>query len=179
MSEELTPKQFLWCEHYLQTWNATRSAKLAGYRGNYNTLGVVGHENLKKPKIKAYLEKRLSEITLKADEVLTRLSQQATASIADFIKPVGNLFMIDIDKIVERGHLVKKIKQNPKTGIEIELYDAQSALVHLGKHYALFTEKVILAWEKEAEEAGIPASVLFEQMVAEIMKELQEQHAGN
>lgn len=37
-------------------------------------------------------------------------------------------------------HLVKGIK-NTKDGLQVEFYDAQAALVHIGKYHALFTEK--------------------------------------
>lgn len=49
--DKLTPKQSLFVKEYLKTGNATESARRAGYQGNANTLGQVGDENLKKPKI--------------------------------------------------------------------------------------------------------------------------------
>ncbi len=141
MKRRLTDKQRVFCEHYLQTWNATEAARLAKYKGNEVTLGSVGYENLQKPQIKNYIEKRLRELTLKANEVLIRLTQQATASLADFVKPAGNLFVIDMEKVRANGHLVKKLRYT-KQGVEFELYDAQAALVHLGRHYGLFSDKI-------------------------------------
>ena len=46
MDKKLTPKQRAFVEHYLESWNATKAARRAGYRGNSNTLAVVGWENL-------------------------------------------------------------------------------------------------------------------------------------
>jgi len=147
------------------------AARCAGYKGNDKTLAAVGYENLRKPQILSHIEKRLQELTMDAEEVVMRLSQQATASIAEFITPVGNLFMIDIDKIKAKGHLIKKVKYTKDKGVEIELYDSQAALVHLGRFYGLFTDKLkVEDWRSEAEQLGIPASDLFEEMVAHIME---------
>ena len=51
--------------------------------------------------------------------------------------------MVDMAKLKDKGltHLIKKFKHNPKGGIEVEFYDAQSALVHLGKVHGLFIDR--------------------------------------
>jgi phage terminase small subunit len=144
----LTNKQKVFVEYYLQTWNATEAARLAGYKGNNVTLRAVGHENLTKPHIKSQIQKRISELVMKSDEVLNRLSQQASGTIADFIEPVGRTFLLNIEKLKELGHLVKKIRHT-KYGVEIELYSSQRALELLGKHHQLFTEKIQIEVEQE------------------------------
>lgn len=73
----LTNKQKLFVDSYLNCWNATQAAKEAGYKGNLATLGVVGHENLKKPKIAEIISIRLKESAMSADEVLMRLAERA------------------------------------------------------------------------------------------------------
>lgn len=52
---KLSPKQKLFCEFYAKTKNATESAIKAGY--SKKTAGIIGFENLKKPKIQGYLNK--------------------------------------------------------------------------------------------------------------------------
>lgn len=49
---------------------------------------------------------------------------------------------VDLAALEREGkmHLVKGIK-NTKDGLVVEFYDAQAALVHIGKYHALFTEK--------------------------------------
>jgi len=57
MSEDeivLTEKQRLFCEYYVIDWNASKAARRAGY--SENTCGAIGHENLKKPEIIAYID---------------------------------------------------------------------------------------------------------------------------
>jgi len=53
---KLTPKQQRFVDCY--EGNATDAARQAGYNGNNNTLGQVGDENLKKPKIAAAIKAR-------------------------------------------------------------------------------------------------------------------------
>ncbi|ETA75083.1 terminase small subunit [Ligilactobacillus equi] len=57
---KLTPKQLKFADEYVKTGNATQSAIKAGYakKAAYQT----GAENLKKPQIKSYIEKKLAEI---------------------------------------------------------------------------------------------------------------------
>ena len=50
----LTGKQKRFCEEYIFDFNATRSAKAAGY--SEDTAGAIGYENLKKPEIQAYIK---------------------------------------------------------------------------------------------------------------------------
>lgn len=55
-AKKITPKQYLFIKHYVETLNAGVAAKLAGYRGNANTLYVYGHELLKHPLVRAEIE---------------------------------------------------------------------------------------------------------------------------
>lgn len=49
---------------------------------------------------------------------------------------------VDLSALERDGkmHLVKGLKHT-RDGLQVEFYDAQAALVHLGKYHALFTEK--------------------------------------
>lgn len=141
MANGLTDKQHVFVEEYLKCWNATESARRAGYDGDDNTLGVIGWENLRKPKIAEYISKRLSAVVMTSDEVLSRLSQQARADIANFMSFGEGTWKLDLDKIKEFGHLIKKIKQG-RWGLEIELYDAQAAMIQIGKAHGIFSDRI-------------------------------------
>lgn len=140
MSDELTPKQQKWLEEYLICWNATESARRAGYKH----AEASGKDNLRKPTIAAEIEKRLAEVGMTANEVIARLADHARADMSDFvtIKPDGT-YELDIVKAERLGkmHLVKKMKHT-KYGLEIEFHDSQTALVNLGKIHGLFVERV-------------------------------------
>ncbi len=64
-------KQFLFCEHFIQTLNGTLSSKLAKYKGaNDNIHAVNASRLLRIPKIQEYLKERYSDVAMKSDEVL-------------------------------------------------------------------------------------------------------------
>lgn len=156
---KLRNKQLAFCEAYLRLWNATQAALEAGY--SPKTSYSIGQENLKKPEIQVYLKRRLSEVTMSADEVLQRLADQARASLLPFIEVSDDGFVYfdfshpDAKKYM---HLIKKIKTKRERRIdgkgesaqewegewvEVELYDAQNALITLAKHHSLFSDHTI------------------------------------
>lgn len=114
MKEKLTPKQKAFCEYYLETGNQTEAAIKAGY--SRKTARVIGQENLLKPAIKEYLEKRLAEIDAKrianSNEVLEYLTR------------------------VMRG------EEKDQFGLDVSIQDRTKAAELLGKRYRLFTDKV-------------------------------------
>ena len=141
----MTPKQQLFVEEYLKCWNATEAARRAAYQGSDATLAVIGWENLRKPKIRRQIKRRLAERAMSADEVLARLADQARGSIEDFItfqEGIKQPFL-DLEKANEKKllHLVKKLKYNARGQLEIELHDAQAAQRLIGQHHGLFVEK--------------------------------------
>lgn len=139
---ELTYKQRLFVTNYLgeANGNATEAARMAGYRHP----NVAGARLLAKVSIRARIEARLDEAALTADEILARLSEHATGSFEPFLK-IGEDGSITLDlkraKKLGKLCLVKKLKQGDQ-GIEIQLYDAQKALIQLGKYRRLFVDRV-------------------------------------
>ncbi len=151
-----TGKQRAFIDHYLRTLNGTEAARLAGYTGNANALGVVAHQNLRKSKIKNEIDRRMRELTMSANEVIYRLHDHATASLESFVHFDGQgNFWVDLDKARDAGllHLAKEIKQNKtiytdKDGnsettyrTEIKIHDSQAALEKLGRYYKLFVTR--------------------------------------
>ncbi len=151
MNKQFTDKQRNFINEYPKDFNATQAAIRAGY--SPRTAYIIGFENLRKPKIRAEIDRILEERVMSRNEVLARLANQANADIRDFIDilPGGRQVLLNIEKAAQAGktHLIKKLKIT-KGGPEIELYDAQSALVHLGRHYKLFTDKLeLVGWQRE------------------------------
>lgn len=163
-------KERAFVEHYLATWNGTKSMGLAGYKGNDNNLAAMASEYLRKPKIAALIEKRMKELTLKADEVLMRLAQHATSSITDFIDNAG---VIDWEAVKEKGYVIKKIIHTKGKQSTIELHDSQAALVHLGRHYALFKDRIqVEDWRTEIIQLLREGKISPEQVMNELGKDL-------
>jgi len=148
----------MFVEEYIISWNAADAARKAGY--SENTSRQMGYENLTKPYIREYIDKRLGEAAMSANEVLKRLSDQARSNLLPFIEITSDGFVyFDFSHPDAKNymHLIKKIKTKRSRQIsgkgedaeiwenewvEVELYDAQSALVQLGRHHSLFTDNV-------------------------------------
>lgn len=144
---------------YLKTWNAT-TAYLRSYpNASYETAGRNGHVLLKNTEISEAIQQRITENAMSADEVLARLGDHARGSMGDFVRVTDNKPVFDFQSASDNGrlHLVKRLKTKTKTyvqsgdeddessvnevDVEFELYDAQAALVHLGRHHKLFTDR--------------------------------------
>lgn len=135
----LSPKQQVFVEEYLATWNATEAARRAGY--SEKTAKSIGHENLTKPDIADEIRRRVADKAMTADEVLVRLAEQARNEHGSYIRPDGT---VDLAGMLRdgKGHLIKGFKESKRGAVIVEFYDAQSALVHIGKHHKLFTDNV-------------------------------------
>jgi phage terminase small subunit len=157
----LTAKQKRFIDEFLIDFNATQAAIRSGY--SKRSASVIGCENLTKPNVKAELERRISELSMTADEVLLRLGDMARGNLADLMDMTTAGFTFKLMSRDENGNLVvnpktkliKKIKQKVTTIIgkgsgddkeivdtELELYSAQEALNLLGKYHALFKDHV-------------------------------------
>jgi len=132
----LTNKQFLFCEHYIQTSNGTLSARLAGYKcKNDAAFRSVASENLTKPNIRAYLSDRYKEFAMTSDEVLMRLANIARASLTDYCDENGT---IDWKRVHKDGYALKSIAKGSKLEFESKL----RALELIGRSHAMFTDKI-------------------------------------
>lgn len=142
-----TSKQRLFIDNYLTLWNATRAALKAGY--SPKTAVVIGYENLRKPHIAEEIEKRLKASKMSADRALLLLSQQAEGTLAHFYDRDTGTLTLDSEEAGANFHLLKKVKMTrvilpmgvEKRTIEIELYDKQAALIQIGRHHGVFTDK--------------------------------------
>ena len=158
-----TNKQRAFIEEYLKSFNATQAALSAGY--SERSARTIGWENLNKPAIAAEIEARISELTMDANEVLIRLGEQARASMEDFVDiddSGSGVFRLNLYKAQRRGklHLIKSLTPTPN-GYRLELHDSHAALVDIGRHLKLFTDKheltgadgepIALAWPEEVD----------------------------
>lgn len=141
----LSPKRQAFVIEYLKDFNGTQAAIRAGY--SPRTANEQAAQLLAILSIQEEIRRHIAERAMSADEVLLRLGDMARASIEDFSdihEGVEHGIYINFNKAKERGklHLIKKVKYTDKGLPEIELHDAQAALVVLGKHHKLFTEKI-------------------------------------
>lgn len=141
---KLTRKQAAFVEFYLACWDMTKAAERAGYRFPNKR----GWELVRHPTIKAAIETRMQEAAMSANEVLARLAEQARVNMGDFVSEDGGELTVNWEAVREHGYLVKKISQTAN-GPAVELHDGQAALVHIGRHLGLFTERVEMSGKSE------------------------------
>lgn len=153
-----TEKQKLFIESYLRCLNATQAARDAGYRGSDASLAVIGYENLRKLNIRQEIQIRLKERHLTSEDVLARLAMMAEADLSPFLTQDGGIDYTTPQAKAHINYLRKaKIKHGiskdgePWTETEIEIHDPKDALVQLGRHLKLFTDKIELEGEKFTE----------------------------
>ena len=151
--KKLSPKRIAFVNEYLQCWNASEAARRVGYSAK--TANSAGSFLLRIPEVLREIEERQRNKGMSADEALARLADQARGSIIHFIHVTSN-GMIEFDfstqEALDNIHLIKKVcikrKRVADAGviwehewIEVELHDAQAALVLLGRHHRLFTDR--------------------------------------
>ena len=147
----LTARQKKFASEYVICLNATQAAKNAGYAPD--SAHVRGSELVRNSKVQAEMKRLFDSISMQPEEIIGRLAAQARGDFGDFID--GDTMTMSWEQAKELGitHLIKKIKQTTITStdkdgdgkdthiFEFELYDAQKALVHLGKTFAMFINR--------------------------------------
>ena len=154
MATKLTDKQRAFILEYPKDFNATQAVIRAGY--SPKGARVTASKLLAKANIQEEIDKEFEKRSLKLSEILVRLTEQATASVGDFIvvNPDGDRITFDPEAIKQMGHLIKRIKANTTvryteqgdqieyTSIDITLHDGQKALELLGRHRGMASERI-------------------------------------
>ena len=128
--KKMTLKQQRFADEYIRLGDATKAARNAGYSDK--TARFVGAENLTKPNIKAYIDKRLAELQSKAvadqQEVMEYLTSVMRGDLKDeelMVVPLG-----DFESEVQRHERRSDTSQRTKAA---EL---------LGKRYRMWIDKL-------------------------------------
>ena len=143
---KLTAKQQRFCDEYLIDLNATQAAIRAGY--SKKTARAIANENLTKPYIKEYIEKRMSEkekeLIADQDEVMKYLSsvmrREMTESVVVTISKEKSTYVPDANGTMRK----QTVKEDAPQVVQIpaRLSDANKAAELLGKAYGIYTDKV-------------------------------------
>lgn len=139
--EDLSPlRDRIFVERYLATMDRRQAAQDAGYncKSPYHYYSMGSHL-LVRPRIKRMIKERLSALIMEANETIFALSEQARASIGEFIKNGDDGPEVDFDAVKRRGHLIRSVKVTDE-GIELTLVDSQSALAKMMRFHKLMGE---------------------------------------
>ncbi|VHG79866.1 terminase small subunit [Streptococcus pyogenes] len=123
---KLTLKQKRFADEYIISANATAAAIKAGY--SKKTARSIGHENLTKPDIKAYIDERLE-----------KLESEKIATQEEVLQYLTSIMRGDQQEktLISVGEFGQKI-----VDIDVGAKDRIKAAELLGKRYRLFTDKV-------------------------------------
>ena len=148
----MTKKQKRFVEEYLIDLNATQASIRAGY--SPETAGSIGNENLKKPEIKAAIDKAMAERSkrtgISQDRVLQELAKIGFAKITDVIDV--ETAKVKEDASEEDLACIQSVKIKPNewgTEREVKMYDKRAALVDIGKHLGMFKDRLELTGLEE------------------------------
>lgn len=141
----LSKKKLLFCEAYVSNgFNGAKAAITAGYAAA--SARQTASRLLTNADIEAEISRLLADQVMGRDQALAAMSDMARADIDDFISLPGTFPYIDLDKARALGktHLIKKIKVRGDGGMEIELYDRQTAVRDIGKHHGLWKDDIAI-----------------------------------
>lgn len=154
---KLTPKQARFVDEYLVDLNATQAATRAGYSAK--TAQPASSRLLSNVMVKQEIEKRQAKLSEKAmvtaERVVMELAKIGFANMQDYMRagPQGDPYL-DFSALTrdQAAALSEVTVEDFKDGrgedardvrrVKFKLHDKRAALVDLGKHLGIFTEKV-------------------------------------
>jgi phage terminase small subunit len=168
----LTAKQDRFVDFFLQKWNGTEAARLAGYSGGENALAAAASRLLRNVKVRNAIERRAEAHGLAKPELLWMLLEQARFNVDD---------VLELDELTGKAEFslakakatgaIKQIKElrfnNKGEVIAAKFYDRQTAIQMLGRALAMFTDRVDISWREEAKRSGFDPDELQKQLVDE------------
>lgn len=149
-NDDLTPEQQMFCIYYSRTFNAAQSYQKA-YGCSYETAMVEGSKSLRKPKIRAEIERlkeiKRQQIVAGADDIVELQMRIAFADIGNYVsfgqKEVTDIetdetYMVSVVNLKESKNtdtqLIQEVKRG-KDGVSVKLADKQKAIDWLSKYF--------------------------------------------
>lgn len=151
---QLAPKRLRFAEEYLVDLNGTQAAIRAGY--SKGTAKVTASRLLTDDNVARAISdlrtKMSAKLELTAEKVLSELARIGFANMADYYRrdARGNL-VVDVEALVDPEKAAAVAQIDMQTGadgtqtIKLKLADKKGALVELGKHLGLLTERTEVA----------------------------------
>lgn len=145
----MTKKQKKFVEEYLIDLNATQAAIRAGY--SPDTAGSIGSENLRKPEIRACIEKAMAERSkrtgINQDRIIMELAKIGLLNpknLINFEEATVKEDATEEDLAAISSIRVKRFPTKDGEGVEreVKMYDKAKALELLGRHLGMFKDKV-------------------------------------
>ena len=152
----MTKKQKRFVEEYLIDLNATQAAIRAGYKAkNGQRASEIGHELLKKTQVSEAISEAIAERSkrtgINADRVLLELARIAFVNADDVINAKDATLKENASRDDLAAIQSVKVKSFGEDGTEreIKLADKLKALDMLGRHLAMWNDKLQLSGMEE------------------------------
>lgn len=129
---KLTAKQQRFCDEYLIDLNATQAAIRAGY--SKKTAAAIATENLRKPYLKEYIDKRMAE----KEKALIADQDEVLKYLTSVLRGESESEEIVIENIGDFTSEARTMRKAPSEK------DRLKAAELLGKRYSLFKDNVKL-----------------------------------
>lgn len=135
MEKRLNSRQKIFCEGYIASGNAYKSALAAGYSEHTAKSGM--RHLLQKPWVAEYIEQRqreLAQTVVDTDRIIRELTAIAFFDIHQVAQVEDGVLTVADTKALswEQRAPIAMLKQGPK-GVEMKLYDKLQALGMLGR----------------------------------------------
>nr|DAN91595.1 MAG TPA: Terminase small subunit [Caudoviricetes sp.] len=127
---KLTAKQQRFCDEYLIDLNATQAAIRAGYSAK--TARVIGQENLLKPAIKEYIEKRMAE----KEAALVADQAEVLKYLTSVMRGQSQSEVVVVEGVGEGCSEARAMQKAPDEKERLKAAEL------LGKAHMMFTDKV-------------------------------------
>lgn len=128
--KKLTAKQQRFCDEYLIDLNATQAAIRAGYSAK--TARVIGQENLLKPAIKEYIEKRMAE----KEAALVADQAEVLKYLTSVMRGQSQSEVVVVEGVGEGCSEARAMQKAPDEKERLKAAEL------LGKAHMMFTDKV-------------------------------------
>lgn len=128
--KKLTAKQQRFCDEYLIDLNATQAAIRAGY--SKKTAGVIATENLQKPYIKEYIEKRMAE----KEAALVADQAEVLKYLTSVMRGQSQSEVVVVEGVGEGCSEARAMQKAPDEKERLKAAEL------LGKAHMMFTDKV-------------------------------------
>lgn len=169
-NDDLTPEQQMFCIYYSRTFNAAQSYQKA-YGCSYQTAMVEGCKSLRKPKVRAEIERlkeiKRQQIVASADDIVELQMRIAFGDIGmalgfgqdDMELKDGSTVKVNVMRLKESAQVDTQLIQSVtegRGGVSITMKDSQKAIDWLTKYFLMHPESKYRAeYEKrKAEKEG-------------------------
>ncbi len=137
--EELSDRQAVFVERYLESYNANRAAEQSGYAFGY------GQALMRMPAVRKAINEAMASAGMKPVEIIARLSRIARTDMEEFLDVDENGYArVNLKKAKAMGKLglLQEISYDNNGMPRIKLQSQLDAMEKLAKINAMFTEKL-------------------------------------